>query len=145
MRRKLKELAKIGDDSKSGAEVSYTYGGGHGPSLVKIGLSFVDGTKNKAKRRSEEVWVEVGNEAYTSKLKGLSRYLVGRWDIEEEATPDLRVVEIWANTHWSFCGQVSVAALKDSLFLFEFSNAGVAQKVLEEGSRFLNGVRLSLD
>ena len=34
MRRKLRELAKIGGDSKIGAEVSYTYGRGHGPSLV---------------------------------------------------------------------------------------------------------------
>ncbi|RVW25808.1 hypothetical protein CK203_101074 [Vitis vinifera] len=90
----------------------------HEPSLVRPGLSYVDATKNKAKGRSEEVWVKVGNEAYTSKLKDLNRCLVGRWDIEDEAAPDLRVVEIWANTHWSFCGQ---------------------------GSRFLNGVRLSLD
>ena len=144
MRGKLKELAKIGDDSKFGAEVSCTYGGGHGPSLVRLDLSYVDATKSKAKR-SEEVWVEVGNEACTSKLKDLNRFLVGRWDIEDEAAPDLRVVEIWANTHWSFYGQVSVAALRDSLFLFEFTNVGDAQKVLEEGSCFLNGVRLSLD
>ena len=144
LRRKLKELAKIGDGSKFGTEVSCTYDGGHEPSLVRPGLSYVDATKNKAKGRSEEVWVEVGNEAYTSKLKDLNRCLVGRWDIEDEAAPDLRVVEIWANTHWSFCGQVSVAALRDSLFLFEFSKADDAQKVLE-GSRFLNGVRLSLD
>ena len=144
LRHKLKELAKIGDGSKFGTEVSCTYGGGHEPSLVRLELSYVDATKNKAKGRSEEVWVKVGNEAYTSKLKDLNRCLVGRWDIEDEAAPDLRVVEIWANTHWSFCGQVSVAALRDSLFLFEFSKAGDAQKVLE-GSRFLNGVRLSLD
>ncbi|RVW38097.1 Peptide-N(4)-(N-acetyl-beta-glucosaminyl)asparagine amidase [Vitis vinifera] len=116
MRRKLRELAKIGD-----------------------------ATKSKAKKRSEEVWVEVGNEAYTSKLKDLSQFLVGRWDIEDEVAPDLRVVEIWANSHWSVYGQVSVVALRGSLFLFEFSTASAAQKVLEEGIRFLNGVRLSLD
>ena len=44
-----------------------------------VGLSFVDATKSKTKMRSEEVWVEVGNEAYTSKLKDLSRFLVGKW------------------------------------------------------------------
>ena len=70
---------------------------------------------------------------------------MGKWDLEDEEGPDLRVVEIWANTHWSFCGKVSVAALRDALFLFEFSNAGDAQRVLEEGNRFLNGVRLSLN
>ena len=70
---------------------------------------------------------------------------MGRWNAENEAAPDLRVVEIWANTHWSFNGQVSVASLSDSLFLFEFSKVGDAQKVLEKGSRCLNGVRLSLD
>ena len=145
MRRKLKELAKIGDDSKFGTKVSCTYGGGYEPSLVRLDLSYVDATKNKAKGRSEEVWVEVGNEAYTSKLKDLNRCLVGRWDIKDETTLDLRVVEIWVNTHWSFCGQVSVAALRDSLFMFEFSKAGDAKKVLEEGNRFLNGVRLSPD
>ena len=110
-----------------------------------VGLSFVDATKSKTKMRSEEVWVEVGNEAYTSKLKDLSRFLVGKWDIEDEAAPDLRVVAIWANSHYILCSQVSVATLRDSLFLFEFSTASVAKKVLEEGSRFLNGVRLSLD
>ena len=66
-------------------------------------------------------------------------------DIEDEAAPDLRVVAIWANSHYILCSQVSVATLRDSLFLFEFSTASVAKKVLEEGSRFLNGVRLSLD
>ncbi|WKA01815.1 hypothetical protein VitviT2T_020074 [Vitis vinifera] len=142
---KLKELAKIGDGSNFGAEVSGTYGGGHETFLVRPDLSYVDATKSKAKRRSEEVWVEVGNEAYISKLKYINCCLVGRWDIEDETAPDLKVVEIWANTHWSFSGQVSVAALSDSLFLFEFSKAGDAQKVLEEGSRFLNGFRLSLD
>ena len=78
-------------------------------------------------------------------MKDLSQFLVGRWDIEDEVAPDLRVVEIWANSHWSVCGQVSVVALRGSLFLFEFSTASAAQKVLEEGIRFLNGVRLSLD
>ena len=144
-RSKLKELAKVGDGSKHGAEDSGTYGGGNETSLVRPGLSYVDAFKRKAKGRSEEVWVEVGNEAYTSKLKDLRRCLVGRWNAENEASPDLRVVEIWANTHWSFSGQVSVASLSDSLFLFEFSKVGDAQKVLEEGSRCLNGVQLSLD
>ncbi|KAL6311459.1 hypothetical protein AAG906_011990 [Vitis piasezkii] len=97
------------------------------------------------RNRSEEVWIEVGNEAYTSKLKDLSRFLVGRWDAEDEKGPDLRVVEIWADTQWSFCGKVRVAALRDALFLFEFSNRGDAQRVLQEGSRLLKGVRLSLD
>ena len=54
------------------------------------------------------MWIEVGNEAYTSKLKDLSRFLVGRWDAEDEEGPDLRVVEIWVNTQWSFCGKVKV-------------------------------------
>ncbi|RVW30268.1 hypothetical protein CK203_098811 [Vitis vinifera] len=117
-RSKLKELARIGDGSKYEAEDSGTYGGGNETSLVKPGLSYVDAIKRKAKGRSEEVWVEVGNEAYTSTLKDLRRCLVGRWNIENEAAHDLRVVEIWANTHWSFSGQ---------------------------GSRCLNGVRLSLD
>ena len=137
MRCKLKELAKIGEDSKCGTEISCPLGGGHGPSLVRPGLSYVDATKSTAKRRSKEVWIEVGNEAYTSKLKDLNRFLVGRWDAEDEEGPDLRVVEIWANTQWSFCGKVRVAALRDALFLFEFSNGGDAQRVLEEGSCFL--------
>ena len=33
-------------------------------------------------------------------------------------------------TQWSFCGKVRVAALRDALFLFEFSNRGDAQRVL---------------
>ena len=144
-RSKLKELARIGDGSKYEAEDSGTYGGGNETSLVRPDLSYVDAIKRKAKGRSEEVWVEVGNEAYTSTLKELRHCLVGRWNIENEAAHDLRVVEIWANTHWSFSGQVSVSSLSDSLFLFEFSKVGDAQKVLEEGSRCLNGVRLSLD
>ncbi|RVX00292.1 hypothetical protein CK203_024581 [Vitis vinifera] len=144
-RSKLKELARVGDGSKHGAEDYGTYGGRNETSLVRPGLSYVDAFKRKAKERSEGVWVEVGNEAYTSKLKDLRRCLVGRWNAENEAVPDLRVVEIWANTHWSFSGQVSVASLSESLLLFEFSKVGDAQKVLEEGSRCLNGVQLSLD
>ena len=62
-RSKLKELARIGDGSKYEAEDSGTYGGGNETSLVKPGLSYVDAIKRKAKGRSEEVWVEVGNEA----------------------------------------------------------------------------------
>ena len=148
MRCKLKELAKIGEVSKSGTKASRPLGGGHGLSLVRPDLSNVNATKRMAtgeRKRSEEVWIEVGNEAYTSKLKDLSRFLVGRWDAEDEKGPDLRVVEIWANTQWSFCGKVRVAALRDALFLFEFSNRGDAQRVLQEGSRLLKGVRLSLD
>ena len=148
MRCKLKELAKIGEVSKSGTKASRPLGGGHGLSLVRPDLSNVNATKRMAtgeRKRSEEVWIEVGNEAYTSKLKDLSRFLVGRWDAEDEKGPDLRVVEIWANTQWSFCGKVRVAALRDALFLFEFSNKGDAQRVLQEGSRLLKGVRLSLD
>ena len=151
MRCKLKGLAKIGEVSKSGTEASRPLGGGHGGhalSLVRPDLSYVNATKRLAtgeRNRSEEVWIEVGNEAYTSKLKDLSRFLVGRWDAEDEKGPDLRVVEIWANTQWSFCGKVRVAALRDALFLFEFSNKGDAQRVLQEGSRLLKGVRLSLD
>ena len=128
-----------------GAEDYGIDGGRNETSLVRPGLSYVDAFKRKAKERSEGVWVEVGNEAYTSKLKDLRRCLVGRWNAENEAVPDLRVVETWANTHWSFSGQMSVVSLSESLFLFEFSKVGDAQKVLEEGSRCLNGVQLSLD
>ena len=60
---KLKELARVGDGSKHGAKDSGTYGGGNETSLVRPGLSYVDAFKRKAKGRSEEVWVEVGNEA----------------------------------------------------------------------------------
>ena len=55
MRCKLKELAKIGEDSKCGTEVSCSLGGRHEPSFVRPDLSYVDATKSKAKRRSEEV------------------------------------------------------------------------------------------
>ena len=55
MRCKLKELAKIGEDSKCGTEVSCSLGGGHGPSLARPDLSYVDATKSKAKISSEEV------------------------------------------------------------------------------------------
>ena len=91
MRCKLKELAKIGEVSKSGTKASRPLGGGHGLSLVRPDLSNVNATKRMAtgeRKRSEEVWIEVGNEAYTSKLKDLSRFLVGRWDAEDDKGAD---------------------------------------------------------
>lgn len=123
MGRKLRELLLSLGVIKGGEKGCSTSGRMQSLSLVKLGLSYVDVTKNVTGRRGEEVWVEIRKEEYSSKLKDFSRCLVGKWDIEGLA-PDIRVEEKWANTHWRTFGLVKVAVMRDSLFLFEFSTQG---------------------
>ncbi|RVX03321.1 hypothetical protein CK203_019843 [Vitis vinifera] len=54
-------------------------------------------------------------------------------DAEDEKGPDLRVVEIWANTQWSFCGGESPAQRGSFIPRLVGSNYGVFKSGVSEG------------
>lgn len=80
---KLREISLDGVDIKFGGEGNSRSRSLERSCLVKIGVSYANATKKLPRRMGEEVWVQVGNATYSSKLKALNYCLVGEWDVKD--------------------------------------------------------------